>query len=85
MNTEPFPAAEEIVVVQFLWPHARKIPCATQVTPEARAKWDQLIQLGYRVTAEVLPTNQVNVCIESADPFEGDVRSLHYGPHGHGR
>ena len=57
-----------IPITQFLRPNAEKRFVSAEVSDEAGARWEkELAPLGLRFTAEVMPPNQVCICLDNPE------------------
>lgn len=61
-----------VEVTQFIQPHGRQSLATTEISDDCQEKYKLMQAAGCRLTAEVLGTGHVSVCIE--DPELGDYK-----------
>lgn len=69
-----------VEVTQFVQPHGRQIPMTTEVSDKCREKYNQMQSAGCRLTAEVLGTGTISLCIEEPDLGDYRIELARNGP-----
>lgn len=80
MKTETNQKKFTIPVTQFIRPHRGIREETTEISEELRPKFELMQKLGCRLTAEVLPTGHVSLCIEQPSLGDVDCRIATNGP-----
>lgn len=71
----------QIEITQFLLPDGRQRRCTLVIPDELGGQYERIKRSGVRLTAEVLTTGEVSLCLE--DPGVGDdfdIRVVENGP-----
>jgi hypothetical protein len=63
----------KIALIEFIRPNGKQIPHEIVVSDDCSEKYKKLSELGFRLTAEFIFGNDVNICIEH--PNQGDFIS----------
>ena len=74
-----------VEVTQFILPNGRKEVGQMDASNDCKDKYEQLIRSGCRLTAEILRTGEVSLCIEFMDTagyegFDYDCKISNNGP-----
>lgn len=69
-----------VEVIQFMRPNGNQVPMTIPVPDTLQSKYRVLRDCGARLTAEVLTTNQVSVCVEYPEHGDFDIRVHKNGP-----
>lgn len=69
-----------VEVTQFLLPNGRQVPITVSVPDNLQSKYRILHDCGARLTAEVLTTGAVSVCVEEPEIGDFDIRVHKNGP-----
>lgn len=70
----------KVNVMQFVLPNGRQVPVTIELPGDLTGQYATMKSCGARLTAEVLTTGEVSLCIEHPEYGDFDARVVPTGP-----